>query len=140
MDLRNCPRCGKIFAYDGKNKICNVCKNSEENEFQKVKDFLWDNPNATIEEVHNATEVERDLIIKFVREGRLVAEGLSFDFMIECERCGTPISSGRYCDKCQETLVEGFHTGPDKKKRPIKKRYDSKGKMFLQDRIEKRNR
>lgn len=141
MDLRNCPHCGKIFSYDGTSKVCNVCRNNEESDFQKVKDYLWDNPNATIEEVHTETEVERELIIKFVREGRLLSEGIDFDFMVECERCGLPIPSGRFCNKCQQELLNGFSSNKkkktDKEDKPAKNAND---KMFIANRVKDRNK
>ncbi|MEJ6950161.1 TIGR03826 family flagellar region protein [Natronospora cellulosivora (SeqCode)] len=139
MDLRNCPQCGKLFAYDGTSKVCNVCRSSEENDFEKVRDYLWDNPNATIEEVHTATEVERELIIKFVREGRLVAEGIDFSFMIECERCGLPIPSGRFCNSCQQELVDGFNSKEKKKKKDSKKK-NVDDKMFTANRVKDRKK
>ncbi len=138
MDIRNCPHCGKLFAFDGKNKLCPVCRNSEEDDYQKVKDFLWDHPNASIEEVHIATEVERELIIKFVRDGRLVAEGIDFDFMIECERCGQPIMSGRFCAKCQQDLIDGFSSSNSKKEKNEKKDKKTSDKMYTADRVRKR--
>jgi len=120
MDIRNCPHCGKLFAFNGKSKLCPVCCNSEEDDFLKVKDFLWDHPNASIEEVHVATDVERDLIIKFVRDGRLLAEGIDFEFMVECERCGQPIISGRFCAKCQQDLIDGFSSSKSNKQKDDK--------------------
>lgn len=139
MDLRNCPKCGKLFAYNGTNKLCPVCRDTEEEKYQKVKDYLWDHPHATIEQVHKDTGVERELIIKFVRDGRLISEGIDFDFMIECERCGTPIASGRFCESCQKELIDGFAGGKKEKKEENRKSKRNE-KMFIADRIKKKNR
>lgn len=137
MSLKNCPRCGRLFAADG-NKLCPVCREEEENDFEQVKDYLWDNPNSTIEEVHEETGVERDTIIKFIKEDRLLAEGLDIDFELECERCGAPITHGRFCDKCQQELAEGFSPGKGKSDRKKKKK--AREKMYLKDRINKRKK
>lgn len=136
MELKNCPHCGKLFAYDGQHKLCKVCRKEEDDDFQKVKEYLWDNPHATIEEVYEETGVERELIIKFVKEDRLIAEGIDVDFMLECERCGASISRGRYCEKCQQELKEGFSADFKKKEKTSDRR--EKDKMYIKDRIRKR--
>ncbi len=58
---------------------------------KKVKDYLWDNPGASIDEVHEETGVDREIIIKFVKEDRLIADGIDVDLLISCERCGREI-------------------------------------------------
>lgn len=135
LDLRNCPRCGKLFAYDGKHKLCEVCRKDEEDDYQKVKEYLWDNAGATIDEVHEKTGVPRDTIIKFVKEERLLSEGLDIEIDLECERCGAPILHGRFCEKCKAELVSGF-SEDDKKKKEEKK--SVKNDMFIKDRIKKK--
>ena len=141
LNLKNCPRCGKLFAKKGPHKLCPVCRKEEESQFEKVKEYLWDNPNASIEEVHDETGVEKDLIMKFVREGRLIAEGIDVDILLECERCGASIKEGRFCQDCQQELMDGLD--PDKKKKKKKKQKKenkSDDKMFLADRVKKRKK
>ena len=140
MELRNCPQCGKVFAFDGTHKVCDVCREDEEIKFQRVKEYLWEHPKASIDEVHEETEVEKELIIKFVKDDRLVAEGIDIDIVLECERCGSPITSGRFCNKCQQELVSGFGGGDkkSKKKKPVSR--NNQNRMFTSDRIKKRNR
>jgi len=139
MELRNCPRCGRLFSYDGTHNLCAVCREEEEDDYTKVKNFLWDNPHATIEEVHEETEVERDTIIKFIKDGRLIADGLEIEYTLKCERCGAPISEGRFCNKCKQELLSGFD--PKSNTKDIED--EEKGKkgsdeMFIVDRIKKK--
>lgn len=137
MDLRNCSRCGKLFAYTGATRVCHVCRKTEEDDFKKVKDYLWDHPRATIEMVHEETGVERELIIKFIKEERLIAEGVTIDFDLECERCGATIKKGRFCSKCQDELVKGFTKkidSSDQEKREVRDR------MFITERLKKKNK
>ncbi len=137
LDLRNCPNCGRLFAKKPGVDLCPVCIDDEEVDFQKVKNFLWDNPNSTIELVHEKTGVSRERIIKFIRDDRIIAEGLTLDYLLECERCGKPIPSGRFCQKCQEELVKGL--SPDRgRQQEVTEKGNEKSRMYLYDRINKR--
>ncbi|WP_026895472.1 TIGR03826 family flagellar region protein [Clostridiisalibacter paucivorans] len=99
MDVRNCRKCGKIYQYDGF-KICPTCRKEDEIDFQKVKDYLYDNPNATIQMVSEETEVSEKKILRYLKEGRLELKDGSKNLILECERCGVSIKTGRFCDKC----------------------------------------
>ncbi|MDI3281482.1 MAG: MerR family transcriptional regulator [Bacillota bacterium] len=101
MELRNCIRCGKLFAYVNK-PICPECVRKEEEDFERVRRYLRENPRATVMEVAEATEVDQHLIQQWLREGRLIST--EFHLMTECERCGRPIPGGRYCKQCAEEL------------------------------------
>lgn len=140
LNLKNCPRCGKLFAKTTASDLCSVCADGEEEDFQKIKKFLWENPKATIEVVHEKTGVSRERIIKFIREDRLIAEGLDLDFLIECERCGEFISHGRFCEKCQQELIAGFSSGKTKVKKKEDKNDTENTRMYLFDRINRKSR
>lgn len=106
MDIRNCSNCGKIYAYDGFN-ICRQCRRDEEKEFQRVKKYLQENPGAAIPEISEETGVESSKIIEFLRQGRLEVKDES-NLLLECERCGVPIRTGRFCDKCTVEMKRQF--------------------------------
>src|SRR5699024_11870168 len=74
-ELKNCERCGEIFASIGDKDVCPKCGRQEEEDFQKVYRFLTNRKNreATILEIVEATGVEEDLIIKFMKQNRLRA-------------------------------------------------------------------
>lgn len=111
MGLRNCTRCGQVFASDS-DKICSDCKDQEEKDFEKVKEYIWEEGQASIPKIHEATGVEEKMIQKFIREGRLVDLGL--ELTIECKRCGQAITSGDYCESCRDEMVSGL-TGKETK-------------------------
>lgn len=107
MELRNCPECGRLFAYVTRN-LCPACLEKEGEYFKKVEEFLRGHGGATITEISEATGVPEDKVISFLREGRLVAS--SDSLLLECERCGKPIRTGRFCDACRmalETSLKG---------------------------------
>lgn len=106
-EIRNCPRCGKIFSYLGR-PICNQCIEKEENEFKVVKDYVYDNPGATISEVSQETGVTVEKIMRFLREERLEIKAENSNLILECERCGRAINSGRFCENCKGSINKEF--------------------------------
>lgn len=104
MEIRNCPRCGKMFYYS-RNPICSECEKEEEKIFQLVKDYLEEYPKSKISDIVRDTGISAKKINKFLRDGRLeVTEGLQ-DFLT-CVNCGKSIRTGRYCDVCSNKLSD----------------------------------
>ncbi|WP_350344123.1 hypothetical protein PRVXT_000497 [Proteinivorax tanatarense] len=102
MTVSNCPRCGKMFRKI-KKSICPKCVAEEDKEYEIVREFLYDNPGAGIQDITESTGISEDRIIKFLREDRLV--NINKDsLLLDCESCGTAISSGRYCEQCKVRL------------------------------------
>lgn len=96
-NLKNCPECGRLFAYVGVN-LCPRCIEEEEEQYQIVRRYVRDNIGANIWEVSEETGVEEERILRFLRDGRLQSKGL--EMVLHCERCGKSIQSGRYCEQC----------------------------------------
>lgn len=115
-EIRNCPRCGKIYTYIGR-PICSKCMESEENEFKVVKEYVYDNPGATISEVSQETEVTVEKIMRFLREERLEIKSENSNLLLGCEKCGRAINSGRFCENCKGQINKDFKRefGLDKK-------------------------
>ncbi|HRS20182.1 MAG TPA: MerR family transcriptional regulator, partial [Clostridia bacterium] len=80
----------------------------EENEFKVVKEYIYDNPGATISEVSQETGVTVEKIMRFLREERLEIKSENCNLMLECERCGRAIKTGRFCENCKEQINKGF--------------------------------
>lgn len=103
-DLRNCRRCGRMYNYIGGPPICIDCKNADEEVFKKVKEYLYDNPGATLSQVSIECDVSVEKIKMFLKEGRLeITDGANI--ILECERCGKPINTGRFCKECQNQVT-----------------------------------
>lgn len=113
MELRNCPVCGRVFNYAGRN-LCPACARKEDEQYDTVADYLYRHPSATVNEVSEATGVDEQLILRFLREGRLqVSDGAAVGLF--CESCGAPIRTGRLCKRCAAQLarsVERLTTVP----------------------------
>jgi flagellar operon protein (TIGR03826 family) len=134
VKLVNCRECGRVFS-SAVDLVCPDCKKLEEEKFELVKNYLWDNPNSTIDQVAEATEVEKELIIKFMKEDRLASEGLVIDFKLKCSRCGKEIDSGTFCASCRNKLVSDFKNNFEEKEEEDDY---GEGEMFLKDRFKNR--
>lgn len=100
--LINCGKCGRMFSSENEQKLCSKCKNSDEDDFMIVREFIYDNPNSTASEVSEETGVDESKILKFLRQGKLQLKGDGVGY--PCERCGKSISTGKFCDACSFEL------------------------------------
>lgn len=99
-----CRRCRRFFTYVGYGYMyCQHCKKKDEEDFNKVRDYIYANGTATIMQVVAETGVEQPYVKQFLREGRLIIPESSPIF-IKCESCGCDIRSGRYCTDCGARL------------------------------------
>ena len=96
-----CRRCGVIMMKLSRD-ICQKCYLEEEEDFNKVKDYLRDHPGASMKEVAVGTSVAESLIEKFVSSGRLERLGVVVEHM--CQTCQKQISSGIICPECKKDL------------------------------------
>ncbi len=106
MGVVNCRRCNKIFnAVMGYETVCPECRKQDNEEFKKVKDFLWDHPGTTIDELSDIFGIDPKHIKAWLRDEKLsLADGVVAD-ILTCEKCGKPILKGRFCEKCKASMV-----------------------------------
>ena len=124
MDVRNCSRCGKVYRYDGF-RVCPNCRREDEADFQKVKEYIDEHPGANIKEVSEATEIDSRKIMEFLRAGRLEIMDEN-NLILSCERCGKPIKTGKFCDKCAFEIQKELKGAIAKKIVPIDQRAKEK--------------
>lgn len=118
-DLRNCSKCGRLFGYTGR-PLCSFCIEEQEDEYKIVRDYLYDNPGSNVVEVSEATGVDSEQIMRFLREERLQISSENVNMLLECESCGKPITTGRFCHACKDSLKSALRKefGLDKPKAP----------------------
>lgn len=126
MEVRNCKGCGRLFNYLQGPPLCPACVADLENKFQQVKDYLRENPKAQLNQVAEDNEVSVKQIKQWVREERLTFTEES-QITLDCENCGAPILTGRFCDRCKASLqseLSGAIKRPEKRKpqKPIRER------------------
>lgn len=105
MALANCSRCSKMFHKSSAGRVCSDCIVLEEEHFIKVRDFLESTPGCSLDEIEAATGVDKGVIMRFLREGRLATLGeLASGVRGECKRCGADIEYGRFCRPCVQEM------------------------------------
>lgn len=68
--IEKCRECGNLFAFLPRG-VCGGCIDRREAAYEAVRDWLRENPGASVRDASEATGVEQSLIASFVREGRL---------------------------------------------------------------------
>jgi flagellar operon protein (TIGR03826 family) len=106
MDLKNCKKCGRMFSDTNGHEICRKCRLEVEDHFKIVREYIYDHPGTTVNEVAEETGVPKKEILKYLREERLELVNDNDD--LKCQKCGKPINSGRYCVNCAAELKKGF--------------------------------
>lgn len=128
MNVRNCKKCGRIFNYVTGVPMCQTCKDALEEKFQEVKKYVQDHPGVGIPEVSEVCEVEPSQIRQWIREERLeFAEGSGIG--VDCEKCGATIRTGRFCQKCKNTMVNelgNMYQRPKLAPKPAETRSDAR--------------
>lgn len=107
MEVKNCNSCGKLYNHVGGPPLCAKCAHLLEDKFDKVKEYIYDNPGVGMQIVSDEMEVSVAQIKKWIREERLT---FSEDSAIglECEYCGTLIRTGRFCNHCKDKMINSL--------------------------------
>lgn len=124
-ELANCLNCNAVFVKTN-HPICRDCFQKEEEAFEKVYQFLMKQKNreATLAEIVEATGVEEELIIKFLKENRLRAKDFP-NLKYPCEKCGARISSGRLCTDCSSHIINELATQEELEQKLQKRKKES---------------
>jgi predicted amidophosphoribosyltransferase len=117
MNVRNCRKCGNLFNYMVGPILCPACRETLEEKIKEVKSYIEKNPGVGIQQTSRECEVEVSQIQQWIREERLEFASDSM-VMLNCESCGAPIRSGRFCDKCKNNLANGFRQSIAKPEAP----------------------
>ena len=140
METINCKNCGRLFAYQCGPHFCPKCTSILEEKFEKVKDYLYDNPGASIQTISEVNDVSVQQIRKWVREERLEFTADSL-VGVDCEICGATIKTGRFCKSCKDDIAIKLGKAYDKpipeelkkelKEKKIKKFLDNTSDNYL---------
>lgn len=107
MDVRNCRDCGRLFNYIGGPKICPDCVEALDKKFLLAKEYIYNHSSAGLQDVAEAAEVSVAQIKQWVKEERLIFSSEAGS-VLECEQCGAPIVTGRFCQKCKDAMQKNL--------------------------------
>lgn len=124
-ELTNCPNCDDIFVKNQFRDLCPKCFKEEEIAYETVYQFIRkrENRTATMEQVVDATGVEEQLILKFIKKGRLkLAQFPNLGY--PCDKCGKMIQKAKICDPCAEELRKELeiHSAEEERKKEVQRR------------------
>ncbi|KAA9022061.1 TIGR03826 family flagellar region protein [Niallia endozanthoxylica] len=104
-DVINCPSCEKLTVKNKFRDVCEECYKAEEKIFDKVYRYMRKRENraATIPQIIEATGVEEELLLKFIKNGRLKQAQFP-NLGYPCDKCGGIIHSGKLCGNCAKEL------------------------------------
>lgn len=107
MEVKSCRRCKGLFHHVVGPQLCQKCLRKDEEDFARVKEYLYDNPGASMTVVCEEVGVTVRQVQQYLRDGRLTVAKDS-PLGIECERCNTRIQTGKYCDSCRASMSNQF--------------------------------
>ncbi|MGI6778705.1 MAG: flagellar protein [Acetivibrionales bacterium] len=95
----NCSICGKLSEAYGFSSTCPDCFQKDMQTFDRIRQYLYENPHAHMFEVATNLQITISTIKRYLREGRLeiVEENNLF---LRCIICGESIKAGYYCESC----------------------------------------
>lgn len=103
MRLKKCDICTRPFQDMGL-PFCPYCMQELEDQYILVREYLYDNPNASLEAVAEATGVPAKVILYFIKDGRV--REVNTSGLLRCDQCGKSIDSGRFCESCMAKIDE----------------------------------
>lgn len=129
----NCPNCGALFVKTNLRDVCEKCYKEENQAFETVYTFIRkkENRTATIHEASKGTGVDEELIIKFIRTGRLkLAQFPNLGY--PCQKCRTIIREGILCDNCSKELRSELSIFEQDEERKIELEERNRGTYFAE--------
>lgn len=136
MNVINCKSCGRLFNALDRNRLCPACMRALEDKFQEVKQYLRENPNATVNQTSEDNDVSVKQIKQWIREERLILTNAA-GCDIHCEQCGAAINTGRFCEKCKASMAIDLQGAINKPKgvlqQPKKSGHEKDRMRFLQN-------
>ena len=99
--------CSRLYAF-------NSCLQKKlEDKFHEVKEYLEEHPGASVEQTATDNDISTKQIRQWVREERLILSTAT-EAGIVCEKCGKPIRTGRFCERCKERMANEFQNAYQK--------------------------
>lgn len=100
-EMKSCNICGRFFELEGAvSDTCPICRKYYEDNYNKLREYLFLHPKATIFEVSTTLDIPLKVIKRYLREERLEIVEHVNTFLL-CEQCKKPLRSGMLCKSCK---------------------------------------
>ncbi|MCL2046258.1 MAG: hypothetical protein FWG88_07715 [Oscillospiraceae bacterium] len=125
MTILQCKICRKPFQSLG-GDTCHECLDKIDKDFITVRDYIYENRDAKMDEIIEETGVEKAVILRLLKEGRLKLDNPDSEGMLLCDICRKPITSGRMCTECKNKAASemlksaGGNKEPEAAKKELK--------------------
>ena len=107
--LINCKKCNRLFSAVDDSLLCSRCNDAIDDGFTRVREYIYDHPTSSLKQVSEGTEIKPDVVLKWIREGKIILGGSST--ITFCERCKAPTDGTRYCVNCIQEIARGLKEG-----------------------------
>lgn len=104
MAIRVCPHCQRPFSQLRNEEVCLACMAKGEDEFRRIKEYLYEHPGASATELVQRLGVTIRQIQHYLREDRLEVVGEGYTGLT-CDKCGKPLKTGRMCEHCEKEVA-----------------------------------
>ena len=78
---------------------CPSCKTVYKDNLTVAKEFLFENPDATFDDIVEGTHLTEEIVLYFIDNKMLIIPNTNKNFH-SCKTCGRMIINGRYCNNC----------------------------------------
>lgn len=125
-NVKQCRKCGRLFESFGES-LCPRCIAEMEEDYIKVKDYVYDHPDANVFDVSKETGVAEKTVLEFLREGKLSMSAAE----LYCEECGKHITTGKLCSECKNKLENVLMSAYRPPKKEDKDKTPPSGRMHI---------
>lgn len=134
MDVKSCKFCKKPFR--GFSSLCPVCAKELDEKYVTIRNYLDKYPGGNVTTVAEKAGVDEKSLLFLLREGRLALKAESS--AVTCMKCGAPIPSGKYCERCKgdlvrtlESTISSMESGSRPSQPKPRPAADDKGRMHI---------
>ena len=108
MGTAICKRCKMLFnQVSSRQAVCPKCDEELNSKYKQVKDYLWKNRSAPLQQIAEDCDVSVGQLKRWVKEEKLELSEES-GVTLQCESCGKEIRIGRYCAACKKEVSDAL--------------------------------
>ena len=105
MEIKLCKHCNGLFETEVGANVCSRCLVDNQESFECVREYLRKHPGTPMSTVAEQTGIAHYLIEHFLKQERIEVAPDS-PITLACNKCGTRINAGMYCEPCGISLRE----------------------------------